>query len=103
MPQKVLMRNSGMKLIYLMKIMKFGRAINFMSFRFLKYAAQELKKRPSITGVENSIEKAGIWNADLFPFDSLYSWNIDNYGPLYIPKKGVTVKLNYRIFLSISD
>jgi signal peptidase I len=29
----------------------------------------------------------------LFPFDSLYPWNVDNYGPIYIPKKGTTVNL----------
>ena len=56
-------------------------------------AAMVLEKRPSINSVEKSVEKAGLWNPDLFPFDSLYPWNIDNYGPIYIPKKGATVRL----------
>lgn len=32
---------------------------------------------------------------DLFPFDTLHFKNsIDNYGPIYIPKKGATINLN---------
>ncbi len=57
-------------------------------------AASELKKRPSINMVEKSVERAGNWSPDLFPFDSLYPWNIDNYGPIYIPKKGTTINLS---------
>ncbi|QZE13258.1 signal peptidase I [Halosquirtibacter laminarini] len=30
----------------------------------------------------------------VFPFDEKYQWNEDNYGPIYIPKKGATVSLN---------
>ncbi|HEY4788838.1 MAG TPA: signal peptidase I [Bacteroidales bacterium] len=32
--------------------------------------------------------------ADLFPHSPKYPWKQDEYGPLWIPKKGVTVKLN---------
>lgn len=55
--------------------------------------AQQLKNRPSVRSVDKSVEKAGRWIPYLFPFDSLYPWNIDNYGPLYIPKKGATVNI----------
>jgi signal peptidase I len=30
---------------------------------------------------------------DIFPCDPKYSWNLDNYGPIWIPKKGATVNL----------
>ena len=30
----------------------------------------------------------------LFPHDSNYAWNLDNFGPVYIPKKGVTINLS---------
>lgn len=33
-------------------------------------------------------------NSDLFPFDKKLKWNVDNYGPIWIPKAGVTVKIN---------
>lgn len=33
--------------------------------------------------------------ADFFPFDSVnFKNSVDNYGPVYIPKKGITVQLN---------
>jgi len=33
-------------------------------------------------------------NSDIFPSDPHYSWNEDNFGPLWIPVKGATVKLD---------
>jgi len=38
---------------------------------------------------------------DIFPFDTLHKWSVDNYGPIWIPKKGATVNLtadNYSIY-----
>jgi signal peptidase I len=35
-----------------------------------------------------------MWQPYIFPFDSTYPWNVDNFGPLYIPKAGTTVQLN---------
>jgi len=31
---------------------------------------------------------------DVFPYNPAYPWNVDNFGPLNIPKKGVTVTLD---------
>jgi signal peptidase I len=35
----------------------------------------------------------GSVNHAIFPFDKKYPWTEDHFGPLYIPKKGATVKL----------
>jgi signal peptidase I len=32
----------------------------------------------------------------IFPHDSAFRWNVDNFGPLYIPAKGETISLNAR-------
>ena len=34
----------------------------------------------------------GIYNS--FPFDSVIGWNIKNFGPLYIPARGDSIRLN---------
>ena len=35
--------------------------------------------------------------SDIFPFTpEYYPWNVDNFGPLYIPKKGDVVELNLK-------
>ena len=33
---------------------------------------------------------------DLYPLDGYTGWTRDNYGPIWIPKKGVTVELNMK-------
>ena len=56
---------------------------------------EKLKKFPnviSVTPLEETTPKA-----DIFPFDTLnYPWNVDNFGPLYIPKKGDKLELNLK-------
>lgn len=40
-------------------------------------------------------------NGLLFPFDTLHKWSLDNYGPLTIPAKGMTITLskdNYKVY-----
>lgn len=55
--------------------------------------AEKLKNTiPDIIKVEK-IENSG-YNFQLFPHDDRYRWNIDNFGPIWIPEKGVTVALN---------
>jgi signal peptidase I len=53
--------------------------------------------------IQNSIQLAqmaekldpvGMYDPDIFPNVASYAWNKDNYGPLVIPKAGVTVKLD---------
>ncbi len=52
-----------------------------------------LKKMPNVLSVDKIIQPKGFWQPYIFPFDSAYAWNVDNFGPLYIPKAGATVKL----------
>ena len=59
-----------------------------------EHAKQEFEKLPFIKKVEVLNDKAGDWHPEVFPYDSAYKWNRDNFGPLYIPKKGVPIQLN---------
>jgi signal peptidase I len=41
---------------------------------------------------------------EVFPYDSLHSWTRDNYGPVWIPRKGATIALtpeNYNLYARI--
>ena len=58
---------------------------------------ETLKGYPNVVSVTQNID---VWPADypdseltIFPFSSDYRWTRDNYGPLWIPQKGVTVEL----------
>ncbi|MDR0207178.1 MAG: signal peptidase I [Bacteroidales bacterium] len=44
--------------------------------------------------VEKNVEKIGEQDLSIFPHDSRYNWNKDNFGPITIPQKGATVELN---------
>jgi signal peptidase I len=57
-------------------------------------AATQLKGFANILEVKKIIQPKGFWQFYTFPFDSAYSWNIDNYGPLVIPKAGETIQIN---------
>jgi signal peptidase I len=58
--------------------------------------SNELIKLPYVTSVMRSVQAPGQGTStSLFPNrPDLYPWNVDNFGPIYIPQKGVTVKLD---------
>lgn len=44
--------------------------------------------------VEPIIDKEGSYDMNIFPHDARYAWNKDNFGPIVIPQKGMTVDIN---------
>lgn len=57
-------------------------------------AAAALKKLPNVTGIQAMTMPKGQFEDYIFPFDPVMRWNMDNYGPLVIPKKGASVTLS---------
>jgi signal peptidase I len=57
-------------------------------------AKEELEKLPIVKKVTVLNEEAGKWHPEIFPFSEAYPWNRDNFGPIYIPRKGVPIQLN---------
>lgn len=55
--------------------------------------ANELRKFSNVKSVNRIITPRGTYASEIFPHNSHYPWNVDNFGPLWIPKKGTTVKL----------
>ncbi|TCK66702.1 signal peptidase I [Winogradskyella wandonensis] len=55
-------------------------------------AIAAFKNHPEVLSVERNIQEKGQYGG-VFPRDPNYSWNIDFFGPLYIPKAGETVDL----------
>ncbi len=49
-----------------------------------------------LKGVESVQKELAVEpDYELFPHDTRYGWNVDNYGPLWIPSKGATVELTH--------
>jgi len=59
-----------------------------------KAKAEELKSIPYITEVADDYRTHEGADTRTFPMSKLVSWNQDNYGPLTIPKKGMTISIN---------
>ena len=54
----------------------------------------DFKKLENIKSFTPVVETAGVYSSHIFPHSPAYKWNNDNFGPLYIPKKGVTVHID---------
>ena len=54
----------------------------------------KLRNDSEVDSVIKVIKPRGVKGNYMFPEVSSLSWNTDNYGPIYIPKKGSTVDLN---------
>jgi len=55
--------------------------------------AKKIRSFVNVKEVKRVIAPKNYWDQDIFPHDSAYPWNLDNFGPLVIPKAGVTVAL----------
>ncbi len=53
-----------------------------------------IRQFSNVKSIELEINQKGLWDPNIFPFDSTYRWNLDNFGPLWVPKAGATIKIN---------
>jgi signal peptidase I len=57
-------------------------------------AFQKVKGWSNITSITPNVRPAGLSEPGTFPNASNYHWNIDNFGPLIVPKAGWTIPLD---------
>jgi len=55
---------------------------------------EEVKKIPGVISVTKKIDPAGERESSIFPHNGAYPWNNDNFGPLVIPKAGMTMPID---------
>jgi signal peptidase I len=63
-------------------------------FNLTKEDVQKLSALGNVRFIHKDIYPDGVGQEKIFPDDMHYAWNIDNFGPLWIPRKGVTIKLD---------
>ncbi|WP_350290895.1 signal peptidase I [uncultured Croceitalea sp.] len=56
----------------------------------------ELKKNQNIDSIVMEVIPKGTAGYNVFPQNPYYKWNVDNFGPIYIPEEGATVEINTR-------
>ncbi len=59
-----------------------------------KKSAEAISKFVNVREVSPVISRAGEYAPHIFPYNPVLKWNEDNFGPLWIPSKGATVKLD---------
>ncbi|MGB8703850.1 MAG: signal peptidase I [Gillisia sp.] len=66
---------------------------NTFQINLTEEAYEKFKNHPNVESIHRVNNPAGNKESGMFPKKAQNSWNRDNYGPIYIPKKGVTVEL----------
>ena len=59
-----------------------------------KKNAEAISKFTNVTSVSAIYESPGKFVPWIFPYKPQFGWNDDNFGPLWIPRKGATVKID---------
>ncbi|MFV9550197.1 signal peptidase I [Algibacter sp. PT7-4] len=60
-------------------------------------AVAKFKNHPNVASITPNIQEKGVRDPNIFPQDPNYNWNIDNFGPLYIPEAGKTIAINLEV------
>jgi len=55
---------------------------------------ETMKHFNNVSRIDSLFQEPGKYDFRVYPHDSRFAWNQDNYGPLYVPKKGTTIKLS---------
>ena len=72
----------------------YGRNRNEYNLTLTDPNRDALRNFPNVTRVEKRVEKEGIYADYIFPHDKNYKWNVDNFGPITIPKSGSTIEIS---------
>lgn len=76
----------------------FNKADSSYLLTLTEEAAEQLSKEKAVVDIKQYVETKDDYfrlNCEmyLFPYNTNYQWTVDNYGPIYIPKKGDTIHL----------
>lgn len=70
-----------------------SNAINYPTLPLTEELIGKIKKFPYVKSITPITSIKGYREKNLFPYDESLDWNVDNYGPVIIPEKGMKVEL----------
>jgi signal peptidase I len=65
----------------------------FIHMPLTKNMVEELNDNKFVQKINPLFREKDYYDNKMFPHDDRYKWNLDYYGPIYIPKKGKTIKI----------
>lgn len=60
-------------------------------------ALAKFKNHPNVVSITPNKKPKGQRDFKIFPHDPAYNWNVDFFGPLYIPESGKTIAINLEV------
>jgi len=67
---------------------------NFYEINMTDEERDQLAKLPTVKEIKPRIHTPAEENALVYPYNPAYNWCEDDYGPIWIPKKGASIELN---------
>ncbi|MEI6020029.1 MAG: S26 family signal peptidase [Bacteroidota bacterium] len=67
---------------------------NYYDLNMPVNVAEKVKQMTGVYSVTKKIEEVGHFDYRVFPHNPAYAWNNDNFGPLLLPKAGLTVPID---------
>lgn len=55
---------------------------------------KKIKRFKVVKSIVRDVTTKGDFDPSIFPYDERYKWNLDYYGPLYIPEAGKTIDID---------
>ena len=72
----------------------YGKNRNEYILTLTEENAIAIKGFSNVISLKKKLDKKNIYKEYIFPNNKKYKWNADQYGPIEIPKKGDSIKLN---------
>lgn len=69
---------------------------NIFVFPMVEENIEKFRSMPNVKSITRIIKPKNYREEYIFPHTADYKWNEDNFGPLWIPKEGVTIDLNIK-------
>jgi signal peptidase I len=93
----------GQKLLRDLDITEGGALSDKGDFEILltKDSRDAIRRQSNVISIDSTIQPAGTFVNYIFPFRAELPWNVDNFGPLYVPKADDVITLdtiNYWIY-----
>ena len=68
--------------------------VNTYEVHLSEAKAEKFRALTNVTNVEKVIHPKGKGDPNIFPNAKGMDWNVDNFGPIWIPQKGATIQLD---------
>jgi signal peptidase I len=71
----------------------------FVQWHLTKEQFEMFQKSPMVDSIKPYYSRKGEWDQQMYPHHPRFQWNRDHFGPIVIPKKGMTIDMDQNNYL----